>query len=37
MVSLQNNKVKVVPFEEVFSKQKEIDRNLYELAHILAL
>jgi 6-phosphofructokinase 1 len=37
MVGIQNNEVKTVPFEEVFNGKKEIDRNLYELAHILAL
>ena len=37
MVGLQNNKVKAVPFEDVFSQKKEIDKNFYELAHILAL
>jgi len=37
MIGLQSNKIKTVPFEEVFSKQKVIDKNLYELAHILAL
>ncbi|MCL5771695.1 MAG: 6-phosphofructokinase [Actinobacteria bacterium] len=37
MVGIQNNEIKTVPFEEVFNGKKEIDRNLYELAHILAL
>lgn len=37
MVGLQNNKMITVPFEEVFSNRKETDKNLYELAHILAL
>lgn len=37
MVGLQNNKIKTVPFEEVFGRKKEIDKNLYDLAHILAL
>ncbi|MHB1347199.1 MAG: 6-phosphofructokinase [Candidatus Humimicrobiaceae bacterium] len=37
MVGLQNNKMRTVPFEEVFSNRKETDKNLYELAHILAL
>lgn len=37
MVGLQNNKVKTVPFEEVFGAKKQIDRNLYDLTHILAL
>ena len=37
MVGLQSNKMRTVPFEEVFSNRKETDKNLYELAHILAL
>ena len=37
MVGIQNNIIVTIPFEEVFSKQKEIDRNLFELSHILAL
>jgi len=37
MVGLQNNKIKTVPFEEVIGRKKEIDKNLYDLAHILAL
>lgn len=37
MVGLQNNKIKTVPFEEVVGRKKEIDKNLYDLAHILAL
>lgn len=37
MVGLRNNKIKIVPFEEVFSNKKVIDRHSYELAHILAL
>jgi 6-phosphofructokinase 1 len=37
MVGIQNNVIKTIPFDEVFSGKKEIDKNLYELAHILAL
>ncbi len=37
MVGIQNNVIATMPFEEVFNKKKEIDKNLFELAHILAL
>ncbi|MCE5329928.1 6-phosphofructokinase [bacterium] len=37
MIGIQNNIITTMPFEEVLSKKKEIDRNLFELSHILAL
>ncbi|MDD5658890.1 MAG: 6-phosphofructokinase [Actinomycetota bacterium] len=37
MVAIQKNKIEVVDFNEVFSKNKIIDKSLYDYAHILAL
>jgi 6-phosphofructokinase 1 len=37
MTGCQGTRVVDVPFEQVFSQKKELDRGLYDLANILSL
>ncbi|MBC7333301.1 MAG: 6-phosphofructokinase [Actinobacteria bacterium] len=37
MVAIQGTEIKIVDFDYVFENRKDVDRNLYNLAHILSL
>ena len=37
MTAIQNNKICIVDFKEVFSRNKTIDKELYDYSHILAI